>query len=77
MTVLAFGNLIGAFGSLFAGLADRFGRANLVVFGLFFTGIFIAFVLPAATSKWTFSIESFVGRHGRGHRAGRHPGADP
>src|SRR5580704_1164417 len=31
---LAFGNLIGAFGSLFAGLTDRLGRANLVVFGL-------------------------------------------
>jgi MFS family permease len=57
---LAFGNLIGAFGSLFAGLTDRLGRANLVVFGLFFTGIFVAFVLPAATSKWVFTIEGFV-----------------
>src|SRR3984957_17226811 len=27
---IAFGNLIGAFGSLFAGLTDRYGRANLV-----------------------------------------------
>ena len=35
---LAFGALIGAFGSLFAGITDRLGRANLVVFGLFFTG---------------------------------------
>ena len=34
---LAFGALIGAFGSLFAGITDRLGRANLVVFGLFFT----------------------------------------
>jgi len=57
---LAFGNLIGAFGSLFAGLTDRLGRANLVVFGLFFTGIFVAFILPAATDKWTFTIEGFV-----------------
>src|SRR6266446_1022079 len=57
---LAFGNLIGAFGSLFAGLTDRLGRANLVVFGLFFTGVFVAFILPAATSKWTFTIEGFV-----------------
>jgi len=57
---LAFGALIGAFGSLFAGLTDRFGRANLVVFGLFFTGIFVAFILPAATNKWAFTIESFV-----------------
>src|SRR5712664_3218738 len=57
---LAFGNLIGAFGSVFAGLADRFGRANLVVFGLLFTGVFVAFVLPAATDKWVFTIEGFV-----------------
>jgi len=57
---LAFGNLIGAFGSLFAGLTDRYGRANLVVFGLFFTAIFVAFILPAATNKWVFTIEGFV-----------------
>jgi MFS family permease len=57
---LAFGNLIGAFGSVFAGLTDRFGRANLVVFGLLFTGVFVAFVLPTATSRWPFTIESFV-----------------
>ncbi len=60
VTTLAFGNLIGAFGSLFAGLTDRLGRANLVVFGLLFTGVFVAFVLPAATSKWVFTIEGFV-----------------
>jgi MFS family permease len=60
VVTLAFGNLIGAFGSVFAGLTDRFGRANLVVFGLLFTGIFVAFILPAATDKWTFTIEGFV-----------------
>ena len=57
---LAFGALIGAVGSLFAGITDRLGRANLVVFGLLFTGVFVAFILPAATDKWTFTIESFV-----------------
>jgi MFS family permease len=60
VVVLAFGNLIGAFGSLFAGLTDRFGRANLVVFGLLFTGIFVTWILPAAPNKWAFSIEGFV-----------------
>jgi MFS family permease len=60
VTALAFGNLIGAFGSLFAGLADRVGRTNLVVFGLLFTGVFTAFIMPAATSRWPFTIESFV-----------------
>ena len=58
--VLAFGNLIGAFGSLFAGLTDRYGRANLVVIGLFLTAIFTLWILPAATNKWVFSIEGFV-----------------
>ena len=57
---LAFGALIGAFGSLFAGITDRLGRANLVVFGLFFTGIFVAFIMPTATNKWTFTIEGWV-----------------
>src|SRR2546423_5768593 len=57
---LAFGALIGAFGSLFAGLTDRFGRANLVVFGLFFTAVFVAFIIPTATNKWSFTIYGFV-----------------
>ncbi len=57
---LAFGNLIGAFGSLFAGLTDRLGRTNLVVVGLFLTGIFVAFIIPAATNKWAFTVEGWV-----------------
>ena len=58
--ILAFGNLFGAFGSLFAGLSDRLGRANLVVGGLLLTGILVAFIIPAATSKWFFGIAFFV-----------------
>src|SRR6201986_4218136 len=57
---VAFGALIGAFGSLGAGLGDRFGRANMVVFGLFFTGLFTLFVIPSMTSKWPFTISTFV-----------------
>jgi MFS family permease len=57
---LAFGALIGAIGSLFAGLADRYGRANLVVFGLLATGIIVTFLLPSATNKWSFTIYGFV-----------------
>ncbi|MGI8447930.1 MAG: MFS transporter, partial [Streptosporangiaceae bacterium] len=60
VVILAFGNLVGAFGSLFAGLADRWGRANLVVGGLLLTGVFTAFIIPAATTKWAFGIEFFV-----------------
>ncbi len=58
--LLAFGNLIGAFGSLLAGLTDRLGRANLVVGGLLITGIMTAFVLPNATNKWAYGIEGFA-----------------
>ena len=60
VVILAVGNLIGAFGSLFAGLADRLGRANLLVFGLLISGIMVAYVLPTATNKWSFSIDFFV-----------------
>jgi MFS family permease len=57
---LAFGNVLGAFGALGAGLADRWGRANLVVYGLLFTGLAVAFVIPTATNKWQFVIYTFV-----------------
>lgn len=57
---VAFGALIGAFGSLFAGVTDRFGRANIVVIGLIATAIFVAFIIPTATSKWPFTIETWV-----------------
>src|SRR5215469_10762348 len=60
VTTLAFGNLIGAFGSLFAGLTDRLGRANIVVFGLLFTAVFVAFILPVAPNKWAFTVEGWV-----------------
>jgi len=60
VVILAVGNLIGAFGSLFAGLADRVGRANLLVFGLLVSGVLVAYVLPTATNKWEFAFEFFV-----------------
>src|SRR6202042_3246745 len=58
--LLAFGNLIGAFGALLAGLTDRLGRAHLVVGGLLGTGIMTLFVLPNATNKWEYGIEGFA-----------------
>jgi MFS family permease len=57
---LAIGNLVGAFGSLFAGLTDRWGRTNIVVVGLFVTAIFTLVVIPAAPNKWFFIITSWV-----------------
>jgi MFS family permease len=56
VTLLAVANLIGAFGSLLAGITDRMGRANLVVVGLLVVGLLIAVAIPAAGSKWTFAV---------------------
>jgi len=57
-------NVIGAFSSLLAGLADRWGRANLVIYGLFSAGLVTAFGLPNAPDKLSylvlFSALSFV-----------------
>jgi MFS family permease len=60
VTALAIGNAIGAIGSLAAGVADRRGRANLVVYGLLFTGVYTLVVIPDATSKWLFVLATFV-----------------
>ena len=57
---LAIGALIGAFGSLFAGLTDRLGRTNIVVVGLGLTAVFTAFIIPASTNKWEFTIFGFI-----------------
>jgi len=62
--VSVIGNLVGAFGSLAAGLADRWGRANVVVVGLFVTGLITEFGLPQVSDKasWTvlFALLSIV-----------------
>jgi MFS family permease len=57
---LAIGAVIGAFGSLFAGLTDRLGRTNIVVIGLGTTAVFTAFIIPASSNKWKFSIFGFI-----------------
>jgi MFS family permease len=53
--ILVLGNALGACASLFAGLADRWGRANLVVGGLLITGLLIAFGIPHAPNKLTYA----------------------
>ena len=42
--------------TLIAGLADRWGRANLVVYGLALTGLLTLFGLPNAGGKFTFGV---------------------
>jgi len=58
------GNGVGAFASVVAGLADRWGRANLVVYGLAVTGVLVLFGLANSTNKWLylilFAVVSFV-----------------
>ena len=53
--VSVIGFAIGAFAALAAGLADRWGRANLVVIGLLLTGVLITFAVPHAPNKATFT----------------------
>jgi MFS family permease len=54
--VLVIGNAVGAFASLGAGLADRWGRANLVVGGLLLTGVLVEFALPNASGKAEYTV---------------------
>ena len=52
--IIVVANAVGAFGSLAAGLADRWGRANLVSYGLLVTGVLILFGVPNAPNKATY-----------------------
>ena len=54
ITVLA--NAVGAFSSLIAGLADRWGRANMVTYGLLLTALLVAFGIPNAPNKTVYLI---------------------
>jgi MFS family permease len=54
------GNAVGAFGSLLAGLGDRWGRANLTAYGLVVTGLLALFGIPNAGDKWSFAILSVI-----------------
>jgi len=54
------GNAVGAFGSLLAGLGDRWGRANLTAYGLVITALLALFGIPNAGDKWAFAIISVI-----------------
>jgi len=54
--IIVVANAVGAFGSIAAGLADRWGRANLVAYGLLITGILILFGVPNAPNELTYAI---------------------
>jgi MFS family permease len=54
--VIVVANLVGAFASLIAGLADRWGRSNLVTYGLFVTAMVVLFGLPNAPNLWAYAV---------------------
>jgi len=54
ITVVA--NAVGAFSSLAAGLSDRWGRANLVAYGLLVTGLIDLVGIPNVSGKWSFAV---------------------
>lgn len=54
--VQVIGSAVGAFASLAAGLADRVGRANLVVVGTLVTALLILFALPGASSQVEYTV---------------------
>ena len=56
VNITVVGSLFGAFASLVAGLADRWGRANLVAYGLGVTGLLILFGLPNAPNGLVYGI---------------------
>jgi ACS family D-galactonate transporter-like MFS transporter len=56
VNVTVIGYVLGAAASVIAGLADRYGRANIVTFGLLITGLLCAFALPNVHSKLGFGI---------------------
>ena len=54
--VVVVGNLVGAFASLIAGLTDRWGRANLVTYGLLITALVVLFGMPNAPNLWVYGF---------------------
>lgn len=55
LTVVVVSSVAGAISSLIASVADRIGRANIVVLGLLVVGIVTCFVIPVTTTKWSYA----------------------
>lgn len=50
------GGIVGVFGSLAAGLADRWGRANLVVYGLVVVSLLVGLGAPSVHSAFAYLV---------------------
>ncbi len=55
--ILVVSNAVGAFSSIVAGLGDRYGRTNLVVYGLLVTGLLTLVAVPNAPNQWAYAVE--------------------
>jgi MFS family permease len=58
--ILVVTNAIGAFASLATGIADRIGRANLVVYGTIITSLLALIGVPHAHTKFAFGVLSAI-----------------
>jgi ACS family D-galactonate transporter-like MFS transporter len=56
VNISVIGYLLGATASVVAGLADRYGRANIVTAGLGIVGLLCLFALPHAHTKFSFGL---------------------
>ena len=56
LTVTVISSAVGAVASLLAGVADRVGRANLVIAGLLVAGLITGFATPAAPAPWVYAL---------------------
>ncbi|HMD93251.1 MAG TPA: MFS transporter [Trebonia sp.] len=60
--IIVISNAVGAFGSVAAGLSDRWGRANLVAYGVVIVGLLVLFGIPNAGSTfWYGFLFSIIG----------------
>jgi MFS family permease len=55
--IVVVSNLLGAVASLTGGWTDRFGRANLVIYGLLVVGLLCTFAVPNAHTTWVFAVD--------------------
>lgn len=55
LTISVASSVFGMAASLLAGLADRWGRANMIVFGLLAASLTTAFAVPLAKTEWQFA----------------------
>ena len=61
ISVSIVGNALGVFAALFAGIADRWGRANMVVYGLAITGVLVYCIGFVHTKVMYLVLVSVIG----------------